>query len=437
MGPLHNSVDYGRQLGPILLEVAAAETPVELSDRVEQFVEYSMLEGPYFAGFLGCEIELVLTQGANQDKAIEALFAFTNCEGAVTGRVVVIHDRRPVEMKVDDVLRLNTRQLLDILKRELELRKHNLLESLHHKTLVQIFIENRIYKRIEKCKTAEGVRQAVLKGLEPFRDQLQRDVTGEDVEMLLGVRIRRISLFDINRNKQEMDDIVKELETVEKSLARPVSYATRYLNGLLKQYGDAHPRKTRIKKFDAVEVRELTAHEIELKYDAETGYIGSAINGETLLHCSSLDKIVVAWQDGRYKVVPPPEKMFVDDTMLYCKKADRDRVMTVIYTSEDYGFTYIKRFSFGGWILNREYRFAPEDSFVHLFEDEKVEQIHVKYKKAKGQRIHQQVFYPETVAVKGVKARGNQMTAKKIARLSVPQPKWWDDDGKPPRGILI
>lgn len=381
------------------------------------------------------EIELKLASGAKPDKVLKSLYAFTNCENAVTSRVVLIRGNRPAEMNVDEVLVENTAQLKELLKAELEHRKGCLLDALHNKTLVQIFVENRIYKRIEKCKTQDTVLQAVFDGLEPFADRLRRPVVKDDVEMLLGIRIRRISLFDINKNKKDIEDILTELKQIEKYLAALVRYAVRYLKRLLKEHESQYPRRTRTTTFSEIEVRKLTATELDIQYDKENGYLGTAVKGHSLLQCSSLDKLFLAWRDGRYRVVQPPEKLFVDKDLAYCDRPDRERVMTAIYTLDH--FTYMKRFTIGGTILNRDYRYAPEDAAVLLFEFGTPDEVFLKYRPAKGQRIHQQVFHPADVAVKGVKARGKQMTAKTIARLSIKKPAWWDGDDKGPKGMLL
>lgn len=382
------------------------------------------------------EIELVLSKETKPANAIKALYAFTNCESSITGRIVVLRNNRPAEMTTSEILKINTEQLRDILKKELELQQHKLEESLHQKTLVQIFVEERIYKRIEQCKTYEKVVEAIRNGLEPFQNQFKRAITDEDIEMLLGIRIRRISLFDINKNKQEIDDIVKELEKVRKHLTRLTPYTIHYLQGILKEYADKYPRKTKVATFSNIEIKKLTAEELEIKHDKQSFYVGTAVDGEPVFKCSSLDKLIFVWNDGRYKVVNPPEKMFVDENIIYCAKMDRDREFTAVYTHGQ--FTYIKRFTFGGTIMNKEYLLTPEDSFVHLLSDTPIEKIYLKYRPAKGQRIHQQVFDPTKVAVKGVKARGNQMTGKVIARISTRQEKWWeDDDGATPAGTLL
>lgn len=371
------------------------------------------------------ELELVLSPGTDRDKALSALFAFTNCEVSITSRVIVIRKNKPVEATITEILHDNTEQLLDILKRELELKRNNLLDEFHNKTLVQIFIENRIYKKIEKCKSYEGVLAAVKEGLEPFRNQLRRDIINDDIEMLLGVRIRRISLFDINKNKKDIEDILTNISEVEKNLGTLKKYAVNYLKSLLAKYGSLYPRHTKISAFENIEVKELTAEELEIKCDKQNGYIGYNVDGAPLFRCSSLDKLVIVSQDGSYRVIPPPDKFFVDK-MMYCEIYDRDKVMTAVYKHKD--FLYMKRFTFGGTIMNKEYSLAIEGSKVLVFKDDDPAEIYVKYKPAKGQRKHKELFKPKEMPVKGVKARGNQMTFKAIAAISVGKPSWWDSE---------
>ena len=383
------------------------------------------------------EIELVLSPGTNNEKAIKALYAFTNCETSATGRVVVIRRNRPIDSNVSDILRENTAQLKELLRRELEFKKQKLKDALHHKTLIQIFVEERIYKRIEKCKTAETVREAILKGFEPFKSRLEREITKDDLEMLLGVRIRRISLFDINKNKKEIEGILAEIVQIDKYLARMTRYTVSYLKRMLRTYAKEYARRTEITTFKNIEVRELTAKELKIRFDPERGYVGHSVDGEVLFECSSYDKIIVVSKDGRYRVVSPPEKMFVDGGMMYCAKADRDQVYTAVFTDKSCGFTYMKRFTTGGFIVNKEYRYAHEGCEGLVFEDTNPTEIFVKYKPAKGQRIHQQVFNPSDIPVKGAKARGNQMTAKKIARISTAKERWWKDSDDNHRGHLM
>ena len=383
------------------------------------------------------EIELTLTQGSDQQKAIEALYAFTKCETSITSRLICLRENRPVEMNVDEVLRENTRQLLDILERELVLKKGKLLDEFHNKTLVQIFIENRIYKAIESCKTYEAVEQAVRKGLKSFADQLKRPIVDEDIEMLLGVRIKRISLFDIEKNRADIEGVLVEIAEVENHLKSLKSYATRYLKNLIKTYKDIYPRRTEATGFAEVEVRELTATELQIRQD-ENGYIGTTVKGEVILECSSLDKLLMVYGNGRYHVMSPPDKLFIDHDLVRCAIYNRESAFTAVYSEKS--IAYIKRFELGGAIMNRDYFMgASEKSKLLLLAEGTPESIYVKYKPAKNQRIHQQRFNPADTPMKGAKARGNRLSSKGIKYIDTQPGRWWDksDDGSYPDGILL
>jgi topoisomerase-4 subunit A len=423
----------------VITEVPHGTTTESLISSIEDAVKKKKVPVRAIDDFTAeqVEIELTLSPGASQDKAIQALFAFTKCETSVSSRLICLRDKRPVEMTVDEVLRANTKQLVEILEGELNLRKAKLLDDFHSKTLVQIFVENRIYKKIEQCKTYESVVAAIYKGLEPFKDQLRRAIVDEDIEMLLGVRIKRISLFDINKNRQDIEAILEELAEVEKNLGALKGYAIRYLKRLIKEYKGQYPRRTESSCFKEIAVRELTASELQIKQD-ENGYIGTNVKGEVLLECSSLDKLLVVWKNGMYKVMPPPEKLFVDGNLERCEVFDREKQFTAVYT--DSRLTYLKRFKFGGVIMNKEYYLTPgEKSKLKLLVEGTPEAVYVKYQKAKGQRIRQQRFNPSDIAIKGVKSRGNRMTTKSIQYIATEPGRWWDADdaGAIPEGVLL
>lgn len=375
------------------------------------------------------DIELNLKTDTSPDKAIAALYAFTHCEIPVACRSIVLRENRPFETNSEEILRENTARLLEIVRKELELKKHNLTEEFHAKTLAQIFIENRLYKKIETSKTAEAVNQAILDGLQPYQSQLKREITKADLEMLLALPIRRISFFDINKNRKDIEKILLEIQQLQKSLANLKNYTIRYLENLIKKYGADSRRKTKVTEFTEIKVRELTSRELEIFHDKENNYIGHDVKGDSRLYCSPYDKLILVWDNALYKVITPPDKLFVDKNFIHLDKYDRKRQMLIIYKLDN--FTYVKKFAFGGAIMEREYFCAPEGSKILHFTDQPVTEVYVKYAPAKGQRIHQQVFNLEKLNPKGVRARGNQLTAKKISRIAISKPAWWKEEESP------
>jgi topoisomerase-4 subunit A len=303
----------------------------------------------------------------------------------------------------------------------------------------------------------------VIDGFKKFRSELRRDITQEDVERLLKLQIRRISQFDINKNRKEIEDILKEEGQVRDNLTHLKQFVIKYLKGLIKTYAKRYPRCTKISKsaFKQVDVRAITATELTIKWDKESNYIGSALKtGDELFKCSSLDELILLWKDGRFKKVLPEDKMFVDkDLMLvmrYNQEKDRDtREFTCIYEEGGYGLSYIKRFCFGGLIRNKEYRLAPQKprSKILFFTEGCPETIYVKYKPAKNQRINQQYFLPkeqvlrtntstgerenqDVVAVRSASSKGKQLTSKAIQRISASKGSWWSETETPSKGVL-
>jgi len=371
------------------------------------------------------EIEVKAPSGVTAEQLVDALYAFTDCETTLSSRLVVIRDNRPVEMTVSEVLRENTAQLAATLKRELELRESQLQQDLHAKTLVRIFIENRIYKTIEQCRTNEAVVQAVQDGFKPFRRQMYRELAAGDIEMLLGVRIRRISLFDINKHREEMDKVKADLEQTRRNLKNVTKYAIAHLEALLEKYGPLYPRLTKSSRYDEVDAREAAFKAFKVAYDRESGYVGHKVSGEEFkLDCTKFDKLLMVFKDGHYKVVELPEKMFVGPDMVYCGLPERERVMTLAYTNRD--ASYLKRFTFGGTILNKEYFCIPPKSRILFFEPETPAELFIRYKAAPYQKINQQTCQPSQVEVKGPKTRGRQISIKEVAAINSKPPRGWD-----------
>jgi len=358
------------------------------------------------------EILVTLSPGEDQEKAIAALYHFTQCEVTIHSNIVVIKGDRPVQMDVDEVIRFNTEQLVSLLTKELELRQTELHDELHWKSLVQIFIEHRIYKRIEECESYEAVQQAVFKGLHPFKNQLAREITLSDLEMLLSLAIKRISRFDLKKNEEERLKILRDLKDVEKRLKDVPAFAIEYLQRLIVHYGKQFKRRTQSATAEEIDVRELTANELAIVFDNERGFLGHALKGDVSFRCSPHDRLLLVWDDGRYQVMPPPEKLFVDQNLTYFNIFDRDKIFTVVYTTS--AATFIKRFTFGGAIMNRDYYCAPEHAKIRCLTDRSATEVRLKYRHIKGARVDEQTFALDGFVLRGPKSRGNQVTKRTV-----------------------
>jgi topoisomerase-4 subunit A len=373
------------------------------------------------------EIEVRAPSGVSAEKLVDALYAFTDCEVTISSRITVIKDNRPVELSVSDVLRENTDQLVRTLKRELELKEGKLNDELHFRTLERIFIEERIYKKIEQCKTNEAVVGAVYEGFKPFKKELVRELTDPDVDRLLQVRIRRISLFDINKHREEIQRVKAELEETRKSLKNLTKYVIGHLEELLAKYGPQYPRLTKSSRYDEVDAKEVAFKAFKVSYDRETGYVGHKVSGgEFPVECTKFDKILLVFKDGHYQVTELPEKLFVGPDLVFCSLPDREKVFTCAYTNRD--ATYLKRFKFGGTIMSKIYHCIPPKSKVLFFEPETPKELYIRYKPAPYQKINQQTCNPGQVEVKGPKTRGRQISIKDVSSINSKPSRGWDPE---------
>ncbi|HPB65723.1 MAG TPA: DNA topoisomerase IV subunit A, partial [Spirochaetales bacterium] len=330
------------------------------------------------------EIEVKLARGVYSRETVDALYAFTQCEQSISCNFLVIKDGQPCLMTVTEVIRHHAKRLLAILKKELELQVKELLDELHARTLERIFIEERVYKAIETKKTQGAVDKAVLDGLAPFADEIKREVTAEDVERLLRIPIRRISLYDIEKARADMERIKAALKDARHHLAHLTEYGIAFLEGLRKRLGPAWERKTRVASFDRVDAKEVARRDIALRYDPKTGYLGTNVSGgEYRFDVSPYDKILVIRRSGIYSVVPVPERLFVDTELLYCGIADKDEladtVFTFVYADPKNGSPYIKRCKIEAWIMNRDYQLGKEGGSLLYFTNEPKKAIVLRY----------------------------------------------------------
>lgn len=369
------------------------------------------------------EIEIKLARGVHTQEVLDALYAFTDCETSISVNSLVIVDNKPVLMPISEIIAFHAQHLVKILKAELKIEEGKLQDKIHARTLERIFIEERIYKRIEDKKSAAGVLKAVHTGLEPFQAEIRREVTDEDVERLLKIPIRRISLYDIEKARRELQELEARLKEVRKNLKNIVAYAEGYLDDLIETHGGDYERRSTIKSFEKVDVREAAQRNLDLRYDSDTGYLGHGIKtGKVLYKVSPYDRILVIRKTGAYSVIDVPERLFVDTGMLSCVIAEKDRlaklVFSVIFIDKETNFAYLKRTKIEQYILNRGYTLIPDDAkMIKLTTQHENVGVNVTYKPRPRMKILQESFPLDDYMVKGVKAGGVRLAAKEVKSI--------------------
>ena len=371
------------------------------------------------------EIEIRLQRGVYAEEVLPSLYAFTECEASISCNFLVIQEGLPVQTTVSEVLRYHSKRLLGILKSELQIEERELLDEIHARTLERIFIEERVYKAIENKKSQEGVTKAVIDGLSAYKKEIGREVTLEDVERLLKIPIRRISLYDIEKAKAEMDRLAAKLKEARHHLAHLTDYAVAYLSGLAKRLAPAWERKTELSGFTLVDVKEAAKRDLPLRYDGQSGYLGTNVSsGEARFEVSTFDKILIIRRSGIWSVVPAPERFFVDQGLLYCALADKDAladvVFSLVYRDGATGYPYLKRFRIEAWIQSKDYPLIPENSQILWFTSSGKATFTVKFEKKPRQRVSDEVFKIEDFDTKGIKANGVRLYAKPCASVEGP-----------------
>ncbi|MBQ2528150.1 MAG: DNA topoisomerase IV subunit A, partial [Spirochaetales bacterium] len=356
---------------------------------------------------------------------VDALYAYTLCEQKISVNCLVIRDKLPHVCTVSDVIRYHADHIIEVSKKELEVQRGHLFDKLHTRTLERIFIEERIYKRIEQKRTQEAVVQAIRTGFEPYVDQLVREITDDDIDHLLKIPIRRISLFDIEKNKEEIDQINADIRQVDYDLTHLDEYSIRTLNGIKADLdNEDHQRKTVIADFNMVDVRDVAKRDFDLRYDGMTGYLGTNVKtGNVLFKVSEFDKILIIQKNGTYYCANVSDRLFVGKDISYCGLADKesleDLVFTVIYLDKKTKVTYIKRCKLSGFILNKPYELLPDPENNSLKKLSVLPNAEVTVTYKGPTRVKESTFLFSDFLVKGAKAGGVTITKKDIASIRI------------------
>lgn len=369
------------------------------------------------------EIELVLPRGVYADEVIPQLYAYTDCEVSISSNVVVIRERHPKDVTVTEILHHLTDNLVQLLKAELEHELQQLTDKQHWMTLEQIFIENRVYKRIENAATAESVTAEVYKGMKPFASQFVREMSDEDVERLLEVRIRRISAFDINKHRKSIDDIVRAIKQCNSKLRQMTKTTIAYLEGLLDKYGAQYPRRTKVKRFDSVDKKSVARQNLKVSYDRESGFFGTQVKGgEYQLQVSEYDLILAVSDDGTYRIMPPPEKVLLSGKLLYCNVFNPDEgvTFTVVYRDSD-KHMYGKRVHIQSFIRNKEYELIKDKGGMIdlLLPGDANGKLSMTLAAKRGQPAETEVFDLKQLEPTAVGARGTRLAQRAVTKYKV------------------
>lgn len=363
------------------------------------------------------EIEIKLPRGQYAEEMIDALYGFTECEVSLTSQVIVIKDGHPWETDVHEILKYNADKLIEFLKKELEIEREMLLEKIFYKTLERIFIENRLYKKIETVKTLDGIHKALEESLKPYRKELLRDPTHEDRERLLQIPIRRISQFDIDKNRDEIAQLEETLQGVEKDLKNVKKYTIAYLKKLIEKYGANFPRKTRIKSIEEIDRRAIETKQIKVSYDPKAAFVGTKVSGSVHFTCTNFDKILVFFKDGTYKVMNIPEKQYIEGAV-WVGVADKKTVMNVIYNTVETKQSWAKRFIVEKFILDKIYRYLDENTELQYISSDKEPTVEILFIPKPRQKLSKIAYPFKDVLIKGATARGIRIASQEVKKIS-------------------
>lgn len=400
----------------IIKEIPYSTTTLSIMESVEKAAKQGKIKihsiNDYTAETV--EIEIKLPRSIYAEDTINALYAFTDCEVSISPNLTVIRNGNPCNISVTEVLRGNTEKLVRDLEKELLIDLDRLQERLHAALLEQIFIEERLYKKIEECESYELVVETVDASLKPFRDRLLRDVTLEDIERLLDIRIKRISRYDISKKQKDINATRKKIREVEKHLEDMVLFTINYIDALLKKYGPDYPRRTELATFSEVEVHKVALSNLTLGYQEKTGFLGHQVKGDEgfSFSCSEYDKIMLIFKNGIYKIVAVADKVFIGNDLIWMGKVEKKLIFNFIYKNGTENLSYIKRFKMPKFIMDKEYELFPPHNrsliqFMSLGEEGLVRVYYTPNKRAKA---NYEDFSLETFLIKNAAAKGKRVS---------------------------
>lgn len=392
------------------------------------------------------EILIHLPAGVSPDKTIDALYAFTDCEVSISPNSTVIHEDKPKFIGVNELLEISTHNTVDLLRRELEIRKGELEDQWHFSSLEKIFIENKIYVKLHGLGYEEAL-DSTLQLLQPFVKHLLRPVTADDVVRLLEIRMRRITKHDADKAEEKLLALEDELKKVKYNLEHLIEFAIEYFKEIKRKYGEGRDRKTEIRSFESIDAAEVAINNVKLYLNKEEGFIGHGLKrgeGDFVCDCSDIDDIIVFREDGKMLVTKITQKAFVGKNVIYAgvwKKDDKRTIYNLIYQDGKTGPAMMKRFPVTSITRDKEYDLTKGTAGSKILwftanPNGEAETILVKLRPKPGVRkLKFEVEFSE-LAIKGRAALGNRVTKYPIAKIELKEKgvstlsarKIWFDD---------
>jgi topoisomerase-4 subunit A len=390
-------------------------------------------------------LNVELSPGASPDITIDALYAFTDCEVSVSPNACVIAADKPKFLTVTELLQFNTEHTKTLLRRELEIKLAELAEKWHYTSLEKIFFEEKIYKELEKKhEDWEKVLQAIDKAFTPFKPKLRREISKEDIIKLTEKPVRRIYKLDIDELDAQIKAIEADIKQVEFDLAHLTDYAVKWFETLMAKYGKGRERKSEMRLFDTIQVRQVAIANTKLYINRAEGFIGSGLKKDELLaECSDFDDVICFTKTGKMKVVRVADKVFIGKDIIHAdlfQKNDERTTYNMVYLDGKSGICYAKRFNVTGITRDKEYDLTQgnEKSRVLYFTanaNGEAEAVKVQLNPNSSARQKEFDFYFEEILVKGRGSQGNQLTKypvksikfKEAGRSTLAGRKLWFD----------
>ena len=415
-----------------ITEIPFGKTTLTIRDSIERAAEKGKIKVKKVEDMTSDKAMILvhLLPGTSSDKAIDALYAFTDCELSISPNCCVIADNKPQFLGVSQVLRHSVDTTKDILRRELEIKRGEIEESLHFASLERIFIEERIYKdkEYEEGASVDAVLEHIAKRLEPFAHTFIRELTREDLLRLEEIKMKRIHRFNSDDADRQIARYKDEIATINDRLAHIVDYTIEWYGRLKEKYGDAFPRHTVIRGFDNIEAAKVAEANERLYINREEGFIGTSLKkDEYVCNCSDIDDVIIFYKDGKYKVVKVAEKMFVGKNVMYInvfKRNDSRTIYNVIYQNGKGGTFYMKRFAVTGVTRDKDYDLTqglPGSKVMWFSANPNGEAEVVKVILKPKQRLKTLQFDVDfgQLAIKGKQSQGNIVTKNEVHRFTL------------------